>query len=133
MGCGCKNKTNIPNQNNGDDLTNSGDNTIVNRVSKNKFIIYTTKSIVFLLSIPILFLILPYIFWILFRTIVLEKDSNVIKDLSKIVSRRKNVGEESDDDEDEDEEYDDEYGEDYDDITENLVDVELLNKNEKNT
>jgi hypothetical protein len=133
MGCGCKNKTNIPNQNNGDDLTNSGNNTLVNKLSKNRFLIYSTKSIVFILSIPILFLILPYVFWILFRTIVLEKDSNVIKDLSKIVSRRKNKDEELDDDDDEDEEYDDEYGEDYDDITENLVDVELLNKNEKNT
>lgn len=133
MGCGCKNKPNIPNQSNGDDSTNSGNNTLVNKLSKNRYLIYTTKTFIFLLSIPILFLMLPYVFWILFRTIVLEKDSNVVKDLSKVLSRRKNKDEEDDDYDDDEEEDGDEYGEDYDDITENLVDVELLDKNEKNT
>ncbi len=131
MSCGCKNKKNDPN--NGVDNLISESNTLTSRLSKNKIFIYTSKIFIFILSIPIVFLILPYVFWILFRSVVLDKDNNVINDLTKIIPRRKSKKDDEVEDEDEDEnDEDDEYGQDYDDITEGLVDVELLDSSKKN-
>lgn len=136
MGCGCKNETNLSIKKSNLKSNSDRSKNFKNKLVNNKFFIYTTKFIFFLISIPILFLILPYIFWVLFKTIVLSKSNNLVSDLSKILPTRKRSDDEEDDDDDGDEDGDemvvDEYGQDYDDVTENLIDVELVNETKKN-
>jgi len=120
MGCGCK-------------ADNGSKGTINNEILENKSTKLTSKIghitfkvIVYLLSITIFFIIIPYIFWVLFKAIVLSKDFNLVNSLKKIIPT-KNFGKynkrsddyDGDDDEDDDD-YDDdeenEFGEHYDDL-----------------
>jgi hypothetical protein len=129
MSCGCKSKNDLD----GEKLNNGSNNSenLSSKLSENKIFTYSIRSLIFLFSIPITILVLPYIFWILFKTIVLSKDNNLISDLSKILPIRKKINDDDDSEEDDDELYDEEYGKDYDDVTENLVDVELVEETKK--
>lgn len=120
MGCGCK-------------ADNGSKGTINNEILENKSTKLTSKIghitfkvIVYLLSIAIFFIIIPYIFWVLFKAIVLSKDFNLVNSLKKIIPT-KNFGKynkrsddyDGDDDDDEDyydEEEENEFGEHYDDL-----------------
>jgi hypothetical protein len=128
MGCGCKSDT----KNSQTSKSNLKTKNLDNKITKNKYFSYIFKTLFFLLTIPFTILILPYVFYILYKTIVLSKDNNLISDLSKIFpkrSTRKNDEEYDDDDELVYEE--DEYGKDYDDVAENLIDVELIDDTQK--
>jgi hypothetical protein len=128
MGCGCKSDT----KNSQTSKSNLKTKNLDNKITKNKYFSYVFKTLFFLLTIPFTILILPYVFYILYKTIVLSKDNNLISDLSKIFpkrSTRKNDEEYDDDDELVYEE--DEYGKDYDDVAENLIDVELIDDTQK--
>ena len=127
MGCGCK-------------VDNGSKGTINNEILENKSTKLTSKIgditfkvIVYLLSIAIFFIIIPYIFWVLFKAIVLSKDFNLVNSLKKIIPT-KNFGKynkrsddyDGDDDDDEDyydEEEENEFGEHYDDLG-----IEVLEK-----
>lgn len=121
MGCGCK-------------VDNGSKGTVNNEILENKSTKLTSKIghitfkvIVYLLSITIFFIIIPYIFWVLFKAIVLSKDFNLVNSLKKIIPT-KNFGKynkrsddyDGDDDDDEDDDYYDEeeneFGEHYDDL-----------------
>lgn len=121
MGCGCK-------------ADNGSKGTVNNEILENKSTKLTSKIghitfkvIVYLLSITIFFIIIPYIFWVLFKAIVLSKDFNLVNSLKKIIPT-KNFGKynkrsddyDGDDDDDEDDDYYDEeeneFGEHYDDL-----------------
>lgn len=120
MGCGCK-------------ADNGSKGTVNNEILENKSTKLTSKIghitfkvIVYLLSITIFFIIIPYIFWVLFKAIVLSKDFNLVNSLKKIIPT-KNFGKynkrsddyDGDDDDDDDyydEEEENEFGEHYDDL-----------------
>jgi hypothetical protein len=132
MGCGCKSDT----KNSQTSKSNLKTKDLDNKITKNKYFSYVFKTLFFLLTIPFTILILPYVFYILYKTIVLSKDNNLISDLSKIFPKRstrkndeENDEEYGDDDELVYEEY--EYGKDYDDVAENLIDVELIDDTQK--
>ena len=101
MGCNCKNDNNSEKSINIDNLK---ENKTLSNVGKT-----TLKVIVYLFSIVIFFIIIPYIFWVLFKTIVLSKDFDFVKSVQNVLpNRRKNTvsNEETDEEEYEDEEDD---------------------------
>lgn len=123
MGCNCKTNDNSTNIVSDEILNNKG------TLLRNKVGTIIFKVIVYLFSIGIFFIIIPYIFWVLFKAIVLSKDFNLANSLKKIIPT-KNFGKynkrsddyDGDDDDDEDDYYDDddeeenEFGEHYDDL-----------------
>ena len=123
MGCGCKADNGSKGTINNENLENKS----AKLNSKIGLIIF--KVIIYLFSIAIFFIIIPYIFWVLFKAIVLSKDFNLANSLKKIIPI-KNFGKynkrsddyDGDDDDDEDDYYDDDdeeengFGEHYDDL-----------------
>ena len=67
---------------------------------------YTLRSVVFLFSLILLPIILSAAIWFMFRTLVLNKDVNIIEILSILVNRlTPNIDEDDYDDYDDDDEY----------------------------
>lgn len=126
MGCGCKKDSKI--------IEESVEKKVNDyRYQDNKIFMYSVKSILFLVVIPMVILILPYVFYVLFKKIVLDKDFNLVSDITKVLKNKKGKNEDDIDDiEDDEEELDDEFGENYDDIVEDVVDVEMIETSKKN-
>ena len=122
MGCGCKQE----NQNLRLDLgKNKGINLEVG--ASNKII----KFFLFVISIPILFLSLPYIIYILFNSIVLEKNSfSIINMMSKLGSKIKGINKKNDDYDDDDDD-DDVIIEELDPNDFELINVDIIDTVEK--
>ena len=128
MGCNCKNDNNSEKSINIDNLK---ENKTLSNVGKT-----TLKVIVYLFSIVIFFIIIPYIFWVLFKTIVLSKDFDFVKSVQNILpNNRKNTvsNGETDEEEYEDDDieyYENEFGEHYDNLTDEgntqPIDVEVI-------
>ena len=78
---------------------------------------YTLRSVVFLLSLILLPIILIAAIWFMFRTLVLNKDVDIIGIMSSINDKFKSNKNDDDDD------YDDE---DYDEDDYELVDVDYI-------
>lgn len=126
MGCGCKNNSGVKNDN------SNRSRTFVDKIIENKYYLYTVKFLIFLLSIVVLFLVLPYVFYFMFKTIVLNKDTNMVEMLKKLIPKKNRWRKRDDDDYDvdDDEFYENEFGEHYDDIVDNngvkVIEVEPL-------
>ena len=126
MGCGCKNNSGVKNDN------SNRSRTFVDKIIENKYYLYTVKFLIFLLSIVVLFLVLPYVFYFMFNTIVLNKDTNMVEMLKKLIPKKNRWRKRDDDDYDvdDDEFYENEFGEHYDDIVDNngvkVIEVEPL-------
>lgn len=135
MGCGCK--SNVKNNDVDQNVESVEKSTLIDKIVKNKYYQYSVKFLIFLFSIVVLFLVLPYVFYFMFKTIVLNKDTDMGHMLKKLIPKKnkwkKNEDDDDYDDDDGDELYENEFGEDYDDIIDNngvkVVEVLKENKN----
>ena len=120
MSCNCKTNSKSGERSSGENINFQPSN-VLHKIGENKYFLYSFRFFIYLLSIVSLFVVLPYIFYLLFRTIVLSKDTNLMDIIKKVIPNKNKWSPDDDDYEgdDEDDDFENEFGEHYDDLVDN--------------
>ena len=138
MSCNCKTNSKSGERIGNNENLNFQPSNVLHKIGGNKYFLYSFRFILYLLSIVSLFVVLPYILYILFRSIVLSKDNNIMDIIKKVIPNKNKWSpndDEYDEEDEDDEDFENEFGEHYDDLVDNNGNkiIELSNFEEEKT